>query len=370
MFDTYPDTTIYLLCPARIVTGGPEAVHQLADKLAALGHDARIVPVPSVPNPALMQYKNYRVAFADQVVDHSHNILITTEVNPGALDHYHSIQKAIWWLSVDFHQKLQHPFDFRSPKAQVVTHLVQSFYARTFLRQQGVDAAFDLTDYLHPEYTRPRGPAVKSNTVLYTPVKGAEAHVRQLMAADSSLQWLALTGMIRKMHAKTLRQGKVYVDFGSHPGKDRQPREAVLNGCCVLVGRSGAARFAQDLPIPDAYKFSLDPLEVERILATIHRCLADHGQRIHDFDGYAAFARDDEARFEREIEALFGVKAPIGRPPSVSAVVLRNTLRFVRQNDLPTACRGLVNELTPLSLSTAAKRLYRPLEARLTKGRP
>ena len=42
-----------------------------------------------------------------------------------------------------------------------------------------------------------------------------------------------------------MSESKVYIDFGNHPGKDRIPREAVINGCCVITGVRGSARFKE-----------------------------------------------------------------------------------------------------------------------------
>lgn len=353
----YNDSNIYVLCPSGIVTGGIEAIHQLVDKLRRLGHAGFIVPVPAVGNPCLLQYRNYDVAFSSVVVDHPRNLLITTEVNPKALDHYHFIQKAIWWLSVDFHEALQEKFDFEHPPSNGVTHFVQSAYAASFLRGKGISDVYYLTDYLHAEYLRKYRRRYKSDVVLYTPVKGAQYYIDRLMAADDSIQWLALSGMIRKKHAQVMRDSKVYVDFGSHPGKDRQPREAAVNGCCVIVGRAGAACFEQDMPIPDAYKFDLQSLDDDKILAVIRSCLFDYETRKCDFDGYAAIVRCDEQRFEDEVIASFGVKSSQKTWPAL--VVIGNILRFARQNNYVTVLRGLMNELLPLQISSFAKNLYR-----------
>lgn len=355
------DTLIYVLCPAGIVTGGIEAIHQLVHKLRRFGHDARIVPVPKVSNPVLLQYRNYEVAFADEISDHERNILITTEVNPQALHSYHSIQKALWWLSVDNHEALAQKFEFEHPQSASVVHFVQSAYAASFLQGKGISNVHFLTDYLHPIYLKPRRHPHKSDIVLYTPVKGAHHYIDQLKQADASIQWLPLAGMIRKKHAETMRHGKVYVDFGRHPGKDRQPREAVVNGCCVIVGLAGSARFQADLPIPEQYKFDLQHFDCQAILDTIHNCLSSHEKRLHDFDAYVEFVRQDELRFEAEISAIFGFKSRATKP--ISLVKLNNILSFARQNDGITTCRGLINEMLPLSVSHLAKKLYRQAPA-------
>jgi len=46
----------------------------------------------------------------------------------------------------------------------------------------------------------------------------------------------------------------MYIDFGTHPGKDRIPREAALRNCIVLTNRNGAADNNVDVPIPNEYK--------------------------------------------------------------------------------------------------------------------
>jgi hypothetical protein len=360
MLTIHPDSTIYVFCPAHIVTGGIEAVHQLVDKLRTFGHDARIVTLPAVRNPRLLQYRNYDVAFADAVEDHSRNVLIATEVNPRQLDHYSRIQKAVWWLSVDNHEVSSDRFDFHSPARAAVSHFVQSAYARQFLQDKGVENPHDLSDYLHREYLRDLHPP-KNDIVLYTPVKGSEDLLRPLITADPTLQWRPLKGMIRKQHAQTLRQGKVYVDFGSHPGKDRQPREAAVNGCCVLVGLRGSATFPADVPIPDPYKFDIRNLQSDAVLSTIRECLARHGERRHDFDGYATTIRGEEERFGEEVKRIFGVQQQRDQPRLAKAT--RNTWVYMQQNRPLTVIRGLANELLPLGPTNLARQVYRSLTA-------
>lgn len=362
MIHIYQDTVIYVLCPAHIVTGGIEAVHQLVDKLRKIGHQAKIVTMPIVANPVLLQYRNYGVEFTASIEDNRRNILIATEVNPRALDPYSSIQKALWWLSVDNHEKLVEKFDFFATNNQNVTHFAQSAYAYEFLKSRGVSEVYPLTDYLHAEYLR-RIRCHKNNVVLYTPVKGAETYVNQLIQAEPSIQWRPLKGMIRKMHAKVLREGKVYVDFGSHPGKDRQPREAAVNGCCVLVGLRGSAVFAEDVPIPAAYKFALEPMDVPALLDTIKSCLVAYDKRIQDFAPYAQMVRDEEKKFEQEVAHIFGIVTLADR--SQKRIVLYNVGKFCLQNHPLKVMRGLWHEFLPLALTNFVRKMVLQIGAKL-----
>lgn len=364
MINTYPDTVIYVVCPAHIVTGGIEAVHQLVDKLRKYGHKAMIFTIPFVNNPTLIQYRNYDVEFASEIIDSAANILITTEVNSQALDPYTSIQKAIWWLSVDNHENLGAPFDFHSQTNQAISHFAQSCYAYSYLNKKGVSGVQFLSDFLHDAYLKhPLQDMLhkKKDLVLYTPIKGADIFVNRLIRADTSITWQPLRGMIRKLHAQTLRTAKVYVDFGSHPGKDRQPREAAVNGCCVIVGRRGSARFPEDLPIPERYRFELEPMEEKAILSTIRSCLEDFDSRIIDFHTYANTVREEEKRFEDEVIRIFGLpQARVhGRNVNRTRIVLGNIILFLRQNNLLTGIRGLANEFIPIAPVEIARQIYR-----------
>ena len=43
MIKVYKETIIYIACPANVMTGGPELLHQLAHKLNKLGFNAENV---------------------------------------------------------------------------------------------------------------------------------------------------------------------------------------------------------------------------------------------------------------------------------------------------------------------------------------
>ena len=83
-----------------------------------------------------------------------------------------------------------------------------------------------------------------------------------------------------------MKQSKAYIDFGNHPGKDRLPREAAINGCCVITDRRGSAAFSQDVPIPDEYKFEDTDDNIPQIVDKINDTLSNYNNKKHDFDEY------------------------------------------------------------------------------------
>lgn len=114
-----------------------------------------------------------------------------------------------------------------------------------------------LSDYVNDIYLAGEEAALrekKEDVVLYNPKKGA-AFTKALREMAQDLRWVPLIGMTTEEMRSCMSKSKVYIDFGNHPGKDRIPREAAISGCIVITGKRGAAAFAEDVCIPETYKF-------------------------------------------------------------------------------------------------------------------
>jgi len=104
---------------------------------------------------------------------------------------------------------------------------------------------------------------------------------------------------------QNLISGKVYIDFGNHPGKDRFPREAAISGCCILTDRKGAAAYQKDVPILEKYKFNDNKKNIPNIVNQIEYCLNNYQEAIKDFDSYRDFIRQEKDIFKKDIIRLF-----------------------------------------------------------------
>jgi len=340
MLKIYSDTKIYALCPSQYATGGPEAIHQLVDKLRKLGHDASIVYIPHVENPTPESFKKYNIGIARNVEDRPENLLIAPEGWISKLSPYQKIQKAIWWLSVDnaeknttqigtkvnarwknlkkikfvfnaykfINRRGKNVFDFKSEKNRGVIHFAQSVYAQTFLNNHLAGEIYSLSDYLGEEYAKPFKQRKREDIVLYNPKKGEEI-TSKLIKAAPDIKWTPLQNMTPRQVAELMEKSKVYIDFGEHPGKDRIPREAAMKGCCIIAGLKGSARFFQDMPIDQSYKFEVNPLDVVRIIDKIKECLERYEGKTGDFDNYRRKILMNEEVFEEEVWDIFGAKS-------------------------------------------------------------
>ena len=91
-----------------------------------------------------------------------------------------------------------------------------------------------------------------------------------VIAYCPEIEFHALQGYNQKQLLELYRNSKVYMDFGTFPGAERVPKEAVVNGCSVLTGLYGASGYYNDVPLPKEYKIEANvknlPLIKEKLL--------------------------------------------------------------------------------------------------------
>lgn len=266
-------------------------------------HGSRIIPE---------RYRKYEADYiggSGGIEDDERNILIVPEY----LDHkmvkkFYSlkkIRKVIWWLSWDNYYKSPcKVFDFDSLDPSVF-HLSQSQYAYDQLNSQGIKDIEMLGCYIHASEYGNADLNIKKDQIVYAPKKGFEI-TKTLLQYDSDLSWIALENMNKEQVKKTFQESKVYVDFGNHPGRDRPPREAALNRCCVIVGKRGSACYQEDVNIPSQYKFDL-PIDIPRVIKVIKDCIDNYNDRIKDFRVYRDDLVHDAEKVSQQVKRIFDV---------------------------------------------------------------
>jgi len=349
-------TKVYIAAPANAATGGPELLHQLVYHLRReLNVNAYMYYIPNdCPNPVHSEYKQYNNPFVRNIEDSDKNILVVPEIISGirVLQNYHQIRKMIWWLSVDnfylsfildskrnlflprvtnkltfliFGKRIfditnfaykkirKNQIDLNKFKAirKADYHLVQSCYAMEHLEEKGIEKnkIFYLSDYLNEEFLKIQtNLSKKENTVVFNPQKGF-SFTKEIMIYSKDIKFIPLINMTREEVIETLQSAKVYIDFGTHPGKDRIPREAAILGCCVIVGKRGSAKFYEDVPIPEEYKFNIEEKNIPKIRDKIKECLTDYRRKYEDFDKYREIIREEPNKFLQDLHKIFVIKS-------------------------------------------------------------
>lgn len=315
--------SIYIIAPGGFQSGGPELVHQLCHNLRQKGVDAAMVYAPffrSFDTPD--RFKKYDVRVAKVSDISPRDIVVLPEVYSGYIKRFKRQRVFFWWMSVDFYFSSNNwkyalrsgmlPWNFHDIKARpfpthVEKHLVQSEYAREFLKQHDVFNIETLSDYLNDDYFLDQVDrnTEKEDIVAYNPSKGWE-FTEKIIAAAPETTFVPIKNMTRDEVIALLRRAKIYIDFGNHPGKDRIPREAAMLGCCVITNRRGSAANSVDVPIDSSYKIDdSDPNFASKAAVKIAHTMEEFKARTHDFDKYRDSIRSEPALFGHDIDRIF-----------------------------------------------------------------
>lgn len=329
---------VYVLAPANHATGGVELAHQLVDVINNYDGEAYIVYEKDnkiIPNlPVTSAYSSYNIKVANEIEDSNNNILILPEIYFDYIYRFKNINFGLWWMSVDNHYYCANWTDLRySPGSFIhklkllrgctkkrfrntisdlkkiesrTIHFYQSAYAQNHIYNLKFSRVFPLKDYVNMDFinSEKNSNLKREDIVLYNPAKGFK-FTRKIIKANPGIKFVPLKNLNRYELRKLMQTAKLYIDFGNFPGKDRLPRESVMNGTCIISGRYGASRFYEDLPIDDKYKFNACSSSINKISKLIQEIFSDYSIHSNDFEFYRSQIKKERDEFYQEIQDFF-----------------------------------------------------------------
>jgi len=228
--DFSPVEKIFLLCPAGVQTGGPEALHQLCDKLnRTTSIPAYMVYVVSEGNGVTFasraktpaSYRNYQSPIVNydplQQGDPTHLMIWPECWTDEMLDYLNRQfsnpnQCAIWWLSVNNNTNRFKDWDRKD-----IFHMAQSKYATKHLLENGATHILRMTEYIS-DPPEPDDSTEREIDVLFNPLKGVHYtdEIRKRSGASINFRPIGggLDGRIRLAPQEVrslLMQGKIYI---------------------------------------------------------------------------------------------------------------------------------------------------------------
>ena len=304
---------IYILSPENTISGGPELSHQFCEAInrltdnksyicyVCLSYPYGISTKASVPEA----YKTYNVEFCQNLeeIDRDENVVVFPEGLTHSMQYFKKAKKILWWMSVDNYIESTHESNLDDIEQNVFMHLFQSNYSMDYVKKvlPKADGMY-LSDYINEEHGKFLYPAeFRQNIAFYNPAKGYE-EIRPLIDRADWIRWIPLVNLDLYHMVLLLQSGKIYVDFGSHPGKDRIPREAAANGCCVITNQKGSAAFYEDLPIPQKYKFENPRDNLESINDLMHEICSNFSKYQEDFSDYRNLILGEKRKFEKDVK--------------------------------------------------------------------
>ena len=326
---------VYVLTPPYYKTGGTELCHQLVYIINKLGGDAHILYKKAKDgnylNPSFGEYINEYVILNNDIYDSFDGIIVIPENETLEIVKFKKARIFLWWMSVDNYYRNQNlklvceekgllrtikylftGFEIKkkylplNKMSNIVLHLAQSEYAIDFLKKNGINNIKYLSDFINESYIQ-MGEKVKKkekeNIVIYNPKKGY-LFTEKIIDKNKDIKFVPLINMSNSDIIELMSKAKLYIDFGSHPGKDRMPREAAIMMCCVITGKRGAASF-NDVPIPERYKFNDKSSKIKAISNTIQDILCNYEDKICDFENYRNIIKSEREKFDSDVKDIF-----------------------------------------------------------------
>lgn len=322
---------IYIAAPGNFTSGGPELLHQLCAELVSNGYNAFMYYYiyKDKSDPVHPELKLYEVPYVFEIQEEENNLLIIPEIITQLVFKHKKIRKAIWWLSVDFYYAaiedlkkrlgikwyllnllgIRRVYKFQKSLRNKLFHMVQSKYAYDFVKSKNESNVFYLSDYLNDTYLSSEPECYreqKKNQIAYNPTKGVK-FTQALISAHPDLEWIPIKNMVRSEVVQLLRDTKVYIDFGNHPGKDRIPREAALSGCILVTGRDGSAANTDDVSISDELKIEAIPDNIQRIGDKIKDIFSNYNTYFDSLEDYRQKIFHEKKVFKEEVKSALKI---------------------------------------------------------------
>ena len=321
------NSNIIIICPSQMVTGGPEALHQLSDQLIQFGlKNVFIHYTPAKKNAKPVNYNIYKTLEIKYIEDSEINVLVIPESMTNLVKKYPKSQKIIWWLSVDFYKTLmnkrirkqnifsrlfynQKDREYFFEDIQNLFQWAQSFRSRKYLLDHQVSEGKInfVCDYVNPIFLENNKIISKdlfNNKIIYNPRKG-QNEIAALIKNSPELNWVPIQNMNAEQIKNLMSECLVYVDFGENPGRDKMLRESVSQDCCIVSGTNGSSFYYEDLMIPEDYKFHFSQKEIPNILAKIKEVLHDYKNHIKNFQTYKNIVKAEKFQFENVLKEVF-----------------------------------------------------------------
>lgn len=310
--------TIYVISSQNRISGGPELAHQLCNAInrlsdvpsqmcyVSLDYPYNIAVDAPVPAPYVVY--NTPVCTDLEIIDQPENVIIFPEGLTYSMKHIKRARIVLWWMSVDNYIESTHEENLPFIRDNVFLHLYQSYYSLDYVERVLPDArGIYLSDYINQEHGKFIYPAaLRENIALYNPAKGYD-EIKPLLEKANWLKWVPLVNLDLPHMILMMEASKIYVDFGKHPGKDRIPREAAADGCCVITNKKGSAAFEKDVPIPEMYKFDNPSKQLDEIDALLHDICNNFEAHQNAFSSYRDFIAREKEQFDKDTLKLLSM---------------------------------------------------------------
>ena len=309
-------------CPSNSLNnGGVETLHQLGFHLKKNNFKVFISFFPNIDNELIpKKLINYNLSYK-KFEDEQNFIHIIPEVETIRTKLIKKGKCIIYWLSVDSYYRRNLDKSFwknwnyyrKSINKRIFFfnlkkhyHLANSYYAKKFLQKKKINSQIlkgYISNYFDGEFDISR----KKNIILYNPVKD-QNHYKKIMQLLPHYEFIALSKMTDFEIKDYYHQSKIFMDLGTHPGRERMPREAGMMGCILIVANRGSAANDFDVPINNLYKMNLKEKNIyNKVANLIENIFKNYENHLTNFEIYKEKIshKNDSQLFDETVREYF-----------------------------------------------------------------
>lgn len=326
-------------------TGGPELLHQFVHRINKIRSGSAKIYYTDTNIAENFEYFSQYITKNDityEIEDRPENVIVVPETFTAHLRRFSHARKVVWWLSVDNYflnygqsreswlgqtamwlRRIKRRYYYRDNALnyeeikRVNHHWFQSYYAKETLYQVlGIEGMM-LSDYISetiiPSNNDLENAPERDNVVLYNPKKGL-SYTKEVIQhfikryPSNRVVFIPLVGLSKQDMKELFLKSKLYMDFGYHPGKDRIPREACVNGCVIITNKKGSAKNALDIPIDLTYKIDFkDKSEFWIVSNLINDIMENFDSHTNAFFAYRNMITAEKNRFDADVERIVSI---------------------------------------------------------------
>ena len=320
---TNKDNFVYFIhCPSNSLNnGGAETLHQLGFHLKKNNFKVFVNYFPSIDNDLipekLLKYNIPSKKFEDE----EDTLHIIPEVETSRTKLIKKGKCLIYWLSVDsYYQKnpdkpfwknwnyyrksmKQRVFLFKLKKYY---HLANSHYAKIFLERKKIKSSI-LKGYISNYFDGKFDFNKKENIILFNPTKD-QIHYKKIMNFFPKFNFKPISQMSNLEIKNFYSKAKIFMDLGTHPGRERMPREAAVMGCILIIANRGSASNNFDVPINNLYKVNIDEKNIyKKVAVLIEDIFKNYDNHLKNFENYKKKVsfENDQNTFDKSVIEIF-----------------------------------------------------------------
>ncbi|MBI2352793.1 hypothetical protein HYV11_00940 [Candidatus Dependentiae bacterium] len=322
---------VIIVSPQSLVTGGAEALVQLFHELHQAGFTthmlwiskfsevkikydkgiAYLCPNSTNNGPEVYQIKYQTKSLANDIPLDQSTLVVLPEIWGNYIPLFKNAKIGFYWLSIEYFKS--HPessyyrsliFEKKSDPWNCI-HFSDAPWISKTIAEWGIQSYLLEVPISSHYLSTPQQRTKIENSIAYNPAKGFELAIN-FIKKHQDYYYIPLKNLDEQGVINALDSAKVYIDFGSFPGKDRIPREALTRNCVIFIHNAGCATDFDSFPIDNFFRFTDEEVKNGTLHNKIIYALQHYQEMLALQEPMKKTIIESHENFKNQINTIFG----------------------------------------------------------------